>query len=363
MSPEDGIQKLDVLLRHSKYAEYQVLYTFDVQKRTKIWNDGTLRLFKMNKKLILYDDDKVLVYEDFWRKYERFKDQKTLKFDVIWITIDSLLGIYERDISGQFHQKNAHDVNTVAHLISKSGGSCPSKIPRTPVSNKHSGHRIETQVKDLKRSNQKRHQIGLHDSKGKFKSPLIHSHSKRAIFQSPRSPVPGSHRINNTSSVLKPKASHKSMKRPNLHIDRTFETPVLDMKQLLTPPLSNFAKDTMDSQCDSTFSEIQTPLKNYDTGRVEFPDCFKKLCEFGSEKVDVYDSDSQGNNDELSEPDEEKHDEPTKKHSQGSIFRRLELGEKNAEQVVTETWGRRNKTSSQGTKKALVMSRRLLAKQ
>ncbi|VUG17057.1 DEBR0S1_32198g1_1 [Brettanomyces bruxellensis] len=360
MSPEDGTRRLENLLKHSEYAEYQVLYTSDVQKRTKIWNDGTLRLFKINKKLILYDDDKILVYEDFWNRYERFKDQRTLKFEAVWITIDSLLGVYERDISGQFHQMNAHDVNTVAHMIKKPNYSSLNQIPRTPVSHKHLGYCRKRQTKGIRKHTQRIHPVGLRDSKGIFKSPLIGVHTQKSPFSMPLSPLYRPPK-NNTNQISKGVSPHERTKRPNLHVDRTFETPILKIKQLLTPPLSNFSKDEIGSECDSTFSEIQTPLKNHDNGKMEFPDNFKELCRLGSEKVDVYDSDSQGN-DELSEPDEEKHHEAKKTHSQSNIFKRLELGEKNADQIVTETWGHHDKISSQGTKMALIMSKRLLAK-
>ncbi|KAH3667173.1 hypothetical protein OGAPHI_002822 [Ogataea philodendri] len=102
-------------LEHSEYSEYQILYTNETTKKHKVWHDGTMRLFKLNKKLIVYDEDRIEVYSDFLNSYPRYSVDDLVKFESIWVMIDGVLKVYERDVSKQMQNLNANDLNIRAH--------------------------------------------------------------------------------------------------------------------------------------------------------------------------------------------------------------------------------------------------------
>ncbi|QPG75759.1 hypothetical protein FOA43_003119 [Brettanomyces nanus] len=281
---------LNEQLKHSEYSEYRILYTFDIYKKAKVWQDGTLRLFKINKKLIVYDDSKVLVYEDFWKLYETFHERQVIKFDDVWITVDATLGVYERDVLGQFLRVNSscNDVTLnakrIVQPVKKLNKKQNSLLPLTPAK-------------------RKRRVVGLRHSRGDFKSPLL-------------------------------KKTPKTPARKTLHIDRSYETPQISM---LTPPISSYSYRRLD---------LQTPLKKH------LPSQQLDLLQ-----VDVYDSDSQ-ENDDLSDFGEDTNATP--KNAQKKLFDKLELGNSGNE-IATETWGHKE-DSSDRAKAVLDLSKRLLGK-
>lgn len=319
---------LDELLSHSKYSEYQVLYTLDVKKRAKVWYDGTLRLFKINRKLILYNESKIVVYEDFMKKYEPYKEGKVLKFETVWITIDSLIGVYERNVLGQFYKFNAHDINAVAHLIA------------TPT-------KKNTNIKSKSISAKKRRVVGLSRIHGSFRSPLLTRKKRKQV------PVKNPLAISSNDSITTSEIAYASMSHEStgLHINRDYDTPAL--KELLTPPTS--------VSIHNTGTDIQTPLKMHDT-HGDSP-----LCErMNMNQIDVYNSDSQ-ENEELSElegDDNEDKENKSQHNIQMRLFRKLELGAKaeedNNNNIATETWG--NDGNRDKSRRILELSNKLITR-
>ncbi|KAG7809213.1 hypothetical protein KL921_003210 [Ogataea angusta] len=186
-------------LEHSEYSEYQILYTNETAKKHKVWHDGTMRLFKLNKKLIVYDEDRMEIYSDFLSSYPRYRVDDLVKLESIWIMIDEVLGTYERNVAKQMQNLNANDLNIRAHQkAAPQPHSQPSSAParknkrvlglvRTRPSSS-----LPTQLQKRKRVSQE--SVGV-------KRPKLDNYIQRAIdkFTQTDSPVPESQRSDTLS--------------------------------------------------------------------------------------------------------------------------------------------------------------------
>ncbi|KAG7888168.1 hypothetical protein KL905_005098 [Ogataea polymorpha] len=186
-------------LEHSEYSEYQILYTNETAKKHKVWHDGTMRLFKLNKKLIVYDEDRMEIYSDFLSSYPRYRVDDLVKLESIWIMIDEVLGTYERNVVKQMQNLNANDLNIRAHQKS---APQPHSLPTSAPTRKNK--RVLGLVRTRPSSSlptrlQKRTRVS-HQTVG-VKRPKRDNYIQRAIdkFTQVDSPIPESQRSDTLS--------------------------------------------------------------------------------------------------------------------------------------------------------------------
>lgn len=291
------------LLQHSEYSEYAVLYTLDTNKKQKVWHDGTMRLFKINRKLIVYDPSHLVVYEDFYRQYEQFAADQTLKFDDAWVSIDSFIGAFERNVLGQI--TGTENTPTAVKRLEK------------PTSRKHKptvlAHQRRRRVIGLRRSR---------DFKSPFKGSPEASKTKTQPRKAPKIQSP-SERVGRVevgqSSSAKGSSAVASI-TPN-GSSTPCQPAITPCQPVITPGSTSPDESVMlptPSRTSSRNLNLNKPVS--------------------APQVDVYDSES---NDEVSDPeDDEKHET---QHAQRRLFHRLESnGDENG--VVTETWGHHSGT-------------------
>ncbi|GMG40348.1 unnamed protein product [Ambrosiozyma monospora] len=97
-------------LKHSEYTEYQILFTTQPNKKQPRWEDGMMRHFKFNNKLIIYNIPDIITKPKFSQlqstqfvnHYNRFKIGQVLKFKQLAVMIDEFNGVFERDVSVEF---------------------------------------------------------------------------------------------------------------------------------------------------------------------------------------------------------------------------------------------------------------------
>ncbi|KAG7692417.1 hypothetical protein KL951_005022 [Ogataea haglerorum] len=196
---ETSRRRTSHFFRHSEYSEYQILYTNETAKKHKVWHDGTMRLFKLNKKLIVYDEDRMEIYSDFLSSYPRYRVDDLVKLESIWIMIDEVLGTYERNVVKQMQNLNANDLNIRAHQKSApQPHSQPSSFPARK--NKRVLGLVRTRPSSsLPTQLQKRKRVS-HETVG-IKRPRKDNYIQRAIDKLTQtdSPVPESQRSDTLS--------------------------------------------------------------------------------------------------------------------------------------------------------------------
>lgn len=83
---------------HSRIHKYQCLWTTHLTQKSKSWHDGTLKIYEVNKKANLHDEDGIIVDSHFLVQTEWENDDE-LKLDKCLVLILEKLGIEERNVS------------------------------------------------------------------------------------------------------------------------------------------------------------------------------------------------------------------------------------------------------------------------
>lgn len=108
--------------------DFRCLYTYDLRRKQKRWQDGVARFHTFNKRIMVYDEPRNLIGDTHWREPEPIQDGDELQLDKgILIQIGESTGKTEQDISGLFEKKKA---------VSVEGNSSPARTGPTsaPVS-------------------------------------------------------------------------------------------------------------------------------------------------------------------------------------------------------------------------------------
>ena len=86
--------------------EYRCLYTHDLRRRQKRWQDGVLRFHTFNKRIMVYDVSRNYIGDMHWRQNEILRDGDEFELDRgVLIQVGEAIGSMEQDLTGLFEKK------------------------------------------------------------------------------------------------------------------------------------------------------------------------------------------------------------------------------------------------------------------
>ena len=91
--------------------EFRCLYTYDLRRKAKRWQDGIARFHTFNKRVMVYDETRNFIGDTHWREPEPIQDGDELQLDKgILIQIGEATGQTIQDISGLFEKRKTAPV-------------------------------------------------------------------------------------------------------------------------------------------------------------------------------------------------------------------------------------------------------------
>ncbi|KAI9719597.1 MAG: hypothetical protein M1812_003368 [Candelaria pacifica] len=87
-------------------VEFRCLYTHDLRRKSKRWQDGFLRFHTFNKRVMVYDVPRNFVGDMHWRESGELQDGDELELEKgILVQVGELVGRVDQDLSGLFEKK------------------------------------------------------------------------------------------------------------------------------------------------------------------------------------------------------------------------------------------------------------------
>ncbi|KAK5127950.1 hypothetical protein LTR85_005067 [Meristemomyces frigidus] len=107
--------------------EFNCLYTHDIRRKQKRWQDGFLRYHTFNKRIMLYDVPRNFIGDTHWKADEALQDgdEVTLDKDGVMVQVAEAVGRTETDLTELRKSKNKSS--------SERGSSPPARAPQTPA--------------------------------------------------------------------------------------------------------------------------------------------------------------------------------------------------------------------------------------
>ena len=86
--------------------EYRCLYTHDLRRKQKRWQDGLLRFHTFNKRIMVYDVSRNYIGDMHWREDEILQDGDEFELDRgVLIQVGEATGSREQDLTGLFEKR------------------------------------------------------------------------------------------------------------------------------------------------------------------------------------------------------------------------------------------------------------------
>ncbi|KAK0252308.1 hypothetical protein B0A54_14108 [Friedmanniomyces endolithicus] len=107
--------------------EFNCLYTHDLRRKAKRWQDGFLRYHTFNRRIMVYDVPRNFVGDVHWTAGEALQDgdEVMLEKDGVMVQVSEAVGRTETDLTGLLNSRKKVD--------SERGSSPPARGPQTPA--------------------------------------------------------------------------------------------------------------------------------------------------------------------------------------------------------------------------------------
>ncbi|KAK0310488.1 hypothetical protein LTR01_003640 [Friedmanniomyces endolithicus] len=107
--------------------EFNCLYTHDLRRKAKRWQDGFLRYHTFNRRIMVYDVPRNFVGDVHWTAGEALQDgdEVMLEKDGVMVQVSEAVGQTETDLTGL--------LNSRKRVGSERGSSPPARGPQTPA--------------------------------------------------------------------------------------------------------------------------------------------------------------------------------------------------------------------------------------
>lgn len=93
--------------------DFRCLYTYDLRRKAKRWQDGTLRFHTFNKRIMVYDLSKNFIGDHHWCEKDPLQDGDELELDKgILIQVGDSTGTTIQDLSGLFQKRKQAQQDT-----------------------------------------------------------------------------------------------------------------------------------------------------------------------------------------------------------------------------------------------------------
>lgn len=137
----DSLGPSEVMLLSSPIYKYQVMWTADVSKKHKTYNDGYLSFHKFNKLAILYNDQMNEVAKEFFSYKNYFEKDEEVRFERYMIEIEDQLETHYQDLSPLYdrpHHPTVIPANQQRNANTEMPANSPSSLttPRRQALNR-----------------------------------------------------------------------------------------------------------------------------------------------------------------------------------------------------------------------------------
>ena len=120
--------------------EHRCLYTHDIKRKAKRWQDGILRFHTFNKRIMVYDIPRNYIGDTHWREANAVQDGDELELDRhVLVQVCDQVATAEQDLSGILEKRKKKDpipdVRGSGQDMSplSLAGKTPAKSPHAPV--------------------------------------------------------------------------------------------------------------------------------------------------------------------------------------------------------------------------------------
>ena len=119
--------------------DYRCLYTHDLRRKQKRWQDGVLRFHTFNRRVMVYDVPRNFIGDTHWRDSDAIQDGDEFELDRgVLIQVGEQVGSVEQDLSALLEKRQkAPDVPVKINLPSvneqSSTANAPSSGPSQPL--------------------------------------------------------------------------------------------------------------------------------------------------------------------------------------------------------------------------------------
>ncbi|CAD6579422.1 MAG: hypothetical protein ASARMPRED_009126 [Alectoria sarmentosa] len=112
--------------------DYRCLYTHDLRRKQKRWQDGLLRFHTFNKRIMVYDVSRNFIGDMHWREDEILQDGDEFKLDRgILIQVGEATGSVEQDLTGLFEKRKKAPEVAVIEEVSHQSAAASTARPTT----------------------------------------------------------------------------------------------------------------------------------------------------------------------------------------------------------------------------------------
>ncbi|OJJ02144.1 hypothetical protein ASPVEDRAFT_656516 [Aspergillus versicolor CBS 583.65] len=243
-------------------VKFRCLFTHDIRRKAKRWQDGFLRYHTFNKRVMVYDNTGYFIGDLHWRAPEGINDGDELELDKgVLIQVCEPLERTETDLSSLYKNKNQASP-------SRRGDAPPSSVhsaaPRLSVSSQQASRSLndllgikKTPVPQLPSPYEQRHRqkpISMH---------RLHERPAKRQRISPEPITSGQQDVVNLSDSPPPRRQNtNTQSRQNPHsISQNRRTAVLPAPQLSTGPHSTSETQVPPSSGRPTAQPVSQNLK------------------------------------------------------------------------------------------------------
>ena len=248
-------------------VKFRCLYTHDIRRKAKRWQDGFLRYHTFNKRVMVYDNTGYFIGDLHWRAAEGINDGDELELDKgVLIQVCEPLERTETDISTLYKNKSQSSP-------SRPGGAPPSSIrspaPRSSLSSQQAPRSLndllgikKTSAPQLPSPYEQRHR------QRPTSTHQLHERPAKRQRITPEPITSGQQDSIDLSDSPPPRGqSRNTQSRPNPHsIPHNRRTAVLPGPQLSTGPHSTSEKQVPPSSSRPTAQPVSQNLKASSAG-------------------------------------------------------------------------------------------------
>ncbi|KAL9096279.1 MAG: hypothetical protein Q9163_006442 [Psora crenata] len=118
--------------------EYRCLYTYDLKRKQKRWQDGVLRFHTFNKRVMVYDIPRNYIGDSHWRNSHPVQDGDEFELDRgVLVQVGDLVGSLDQDLTELLERrKKAPEVQVQENAMSRTAASTAhtiSSVAKAPM--------------------------------------------------------------------------------------------------------------------------------------------------------------------------------------------------------------------------------------
>ncbi|KAJ5983181.1 hypothetical protein N7481_005280 [Penicillium waksmanii] len=117
-------------------VKFRCLYTHDLRRKSKRWQDGYLRYHAFNKRVMVYDESGNYIGDHHWRSTDEVQDGDELELDKgVLIEVGERMGTTQQDLTNLFEKRKSSQTSPPSNNSQTRPTPTPTHAPApTPIS-------------------------------------------------------------------------------------------------------------------------------------------------------------------------------------------------------------------------------------